>query len=50
VTVQHRGAGHWRAAGRAETDAAGRYAFTVTTPGRYRVLFRGERGPAVTIR
>jgi stage II sporulation protein D len=49
VTVQHRQGGSWRTVGQAELGRGGSYGFTVTAPGRYRVLYRGDRGPAVTI-
>ncbi len=50
VTVQHRSRGRWREVGTAETDARGRYAYATSTPGRYRVRFLADVGPAITVR
>jgi stage II sporulation protein D len=50
VALQRRRGGAWRTVGHAETGPGGAYAFTVTAPGRYRVAYRGDRGPAVTLR
>jgi hypothetical protein len=36
--------------GTAESGARGGYAFTVARPGRYRVTYRGDAGPAITVR
>jgi stage II sporulation protein D len=50
VRIQRRAGRHWVDVGNADTDASGRYAFTVDTPGRYRVKYRGDAGPSVAIR
>jgi len=42
--------GRWRRVGAAESSAGGRYAFTLERAGRYRVIYRGDAGPAVTVR
>jgi stage II sporulation protein D len=50
VVVQRRQGGRWRRVGTAESGARGGYAFTVARPGRYRVTYRGDAGPAITVR
>ena len=50
VVVQRRQGGRWRRVGAAESSAGGRYAFTLERAGRYRVKYRGDAGPAVTVR
>jgi stage II sporulation protein D len=50
VTVQRREGRSWATVGAARTGAAGRYAFDADRPGSYRVRYRGDIGPAVTLR
>jgi stage II sporulation protein D len=50
VLVEQRVGGKWLRVGLAEVGRRGRYSFHVATEGRYRIRFRGERGPVVRIR
>ncbi|MEA2294316.1 MAG: hypothetical protein QOE86_1955 [Solirubrobacteraceae bacterium] len=50
VQIERRAGRHWIAVGNADADRRGRYAYTVDVPGVYRVRFRGDPGPAVSIR
>jgi stage II sporulation protein D len=50
VTVQRREGRSWVTVGTARTEAGGRYAFAADRPGAYRVRYRGDIGPAVTLR
>jgi stage II sporulation protein D len=50
VVIQRRSRHRWVAVGNADTDARGRYAFTVDTKGRYRVRYHGIAGPVVAFR
>ncbi len=49
VTVQQRQGGKWVVVGTTRTGKAGRYSYTVTAPGVYRVRYHDENGPAVHI-
>jgi stage II sporulation protein D len=49
VTVQERQGGKWVVVGTTRTGKAGRYSYTVTAPGVYRVRYHDENGPAVPI-
>ena len=50
VTVQERQGGKWIGVGTTRAGKAGRYSYTVTAPGVYRVRYHDENGPAVRIR
>jgi stage II sporulation protein D len=50
VLVERLEGGRWVRVGLAEVAARGRYALALDAAGRYRVRFRGERGPVVRIR
>ena len=50
VTVQRLGRGKWRAAGTTRLRAHGAYSYRVSHPGRYRVVWDGLDGPAITVR
>jgi hypothetical protein len=49
VVLQRRTGLRWRAIGQVRTDRHGRYRFGSLRPGAYRVVWRGEAGPVVTI-
>ena len=50
VVVQQRSGGRWVRVGVAAAARSGRYAFTLTAPGTYRVRAHGAAGPAVRVR
>ena len=50
VLVERRDGRRWVRVGLAEVGADGRYVLALERAGRYRVKFRGERGPVVRIR
>jgi stage II sporulation protein D len=50
VLVERLEGGRWVRVGLAEVAGSGRYALALDQAGRYRVRFRGERGPVVKIR
>ena len=47
--VQRRDAGKWVTVGVARIGRGGRYRYTVTLPGTYRVRYHDENGPAVRV-
>ena len=49
AVVQRRDAGKWIAVGVARVRRAGRYSYTVTVPGVYRIQYHDEHGPAVRV-
>lgn len=49
VTIQVRAGKHWRRSGVAPVGSGGAYAVRVTTPGTYRVVYRGLDGPSVVV-
>ena len=49
VRVQVRRGGRWRGMGSTTARAGGSYRFTVTQPGTYRAVFRGDAGPGVLV-
>jgi stage II sporulation protein D len=50
LTLQKRAGSRWRTVGYGRTDARGRYALLVESPGAYRVLANGGVGPTVHVR
>ena len=49
VTVQRRAGGRWVEEGTTPTGAGGRYSLSVAHRGSYRVRYRGEAGPTVSV-
>jgi len=49
VTLQRRDGKRWVDVGRARVGRGGRYSYTVTRPGLYRVRYHDENGPAVRV-
>ena len=49
LTVQVRNGRTWADAGTARVGKHGRYSYTVSAPGVYRVRYHDENGPAVRI-
>jgi stage II sporulation protein D len=50
VTIEERAGGRWRAVCQAATNAKGRYVFTSSRPGTFRVRYLADVGPAVRLK
>jgi stage II sporulation protein D len=50
ITIQRRTARGWRTAGHSHLAAGGKYSVRLRAAGRYRIVFHGVPGPAITVR